>query len=409
MGLFTKKKSVLDGPDDFDRVVRAFLTEFSPPGAVVEEVPEEDAVRVGGSVTNLTNLRRRWTELQAEDRLPWLAGSVREFLDQASRPAPTDGPFDPGRLRAIIRSRAMMEASSIRFTSDGAGFRDASSIPVQPLAGDLCWVLAEDSEHTLSVVNDGRLDAAGLTFADALAFAFHNLSAAPIEAWSAMDGRIFSPIGDDYVVSRAFLPGAMDALPLEGDLVAFVTNRRSCVLAAAADADGIRMAAEYCQTLLNSADQVSFEPIVGRPGQWDALVLPADHPAYPAVASLTTIDRLGSHQVQHEALSRQFGDSLFVAQYKALQTPSGRAVSYCTWSVGVPTLLPETDLTAFYVHDEVNQPTSFMVPSAVMVRIVGHLLEPTDHHPVRWRALSSPSEAEIDALRAEQIDPTRYD
>jgi len=409
MGLFTKKKSVLNGRDDFDRVVRAFLREFSPPGSSVEELPEEDALRVGGTVTNLTNLRRRWTELEAEDRLPWLAGSVREFLEQATDPSRADMPFDSGCLRAIIRSRSAMEASSIRFAADGDGFRDSSSIPLQPLAGDLCWVLAEDSEHTLSVVNDGRLDELAMTFDEALAHAFHNLSATPVEAWSAVDGRVFSPIGDDYVVSRAFLPGALDALPLEGDLVAFVTNRRSCVIAAAADGDGVRMAAEYCQTLTGSADQVSFEPIVGRPGRWDALVLPSDHPAHTPVASLTTIDRLGSHQVQHEALSRQLGDSLFVAQYKALRSPSGRAVSYCTWSIGVPTLLPETDLTAFFIHDGVNEPSSFMVPSAVMVRIVGHLLEPTRHHPVRWRALTSPSEAEIDALRAEQIDPTRYD
>lgn len=408
MGLFTKKKAVLNGRDDFDRVVRAFLTEFSPPGSVVEELRDEDALRVGHAVTNLTNLRRRWTELEADDRLPWLAGSVREFLGQAVGSAART-PVDPSRLRAIIRSRAMMEASSIRFTSDGDGFRDTSSIPVKPLAGDLCWILAEDSEHTLSVINDGRLNELGMTFEDTLAQAFHNLSATPVEAWSGLGGRVFSPIGDDYVVSRAFLPGGMDALPLEGDLVAFATNRRSCVIAAAADADGVRMAAEYCQTLVNSADQVSFEPIIGRPGHWNSLVLPADHPAHTAVTSLTTFDRLGSHQVQHEALSRQLGDSLFVAQYKALQTPSGRAVSYCTWSVDVPTLLPETDLTAFYVHDGVNEPTSFMVPSAVMVRIVGHLLEPTSHHPVRWRALVSPSEAEIEALRAEQIDPTRYD
>lgn len=392
MGFFRRKTTAELDLTDFDQAIRALASKHAPANTDVIDGPDDTLV-IGSSTTNLTNLRKKWHDHEASDRLGWLDEVVAAML-QSHDESPS---LDPSQLRAGVRSRATYELSNLHLASRTGGPLPAT-IPLDPIAGDLAWALIWDQPTTMQPVNTDLLDEWGYSFDELLQVGKANTATHAIEGWTAMNQAIFSPAGgDDYTCSLAFLPGALDALPLAGEKVVFHPTRSVLFVVRADDPESIRIAAELTMDRANDADPLSLRPIVGSDGNWRPLELAYTHPAFGAVKTLEVIEASTIYNDQTALLQTLVGDDVFVAKYTAVQNDAGEVVSMCTWSEGVETLLPDTDLISFFQNPSIPH---FTTPRAAVEQICGSRLETTAHYPCRSRVSSFPNEDELVQLRA---------
>ncbi len=395
MPWFTKDHSTGNDVKDFDRQIRSLIAKHAPADVPVIDTGQ-DALQIGSITTNLGNLRKAWAEHQPEERLPWLERTVIAFVDH--KPIPNE--LNTSRLRPGIRSRTTFELAALQFAVDNNdGFTDASAPAMLPIAADLAWVLIWDTPATMGTINKSQLDEWNAPFDELLDIAKSNLAMEPFLGWNVIEDRVYSPMGlNDYDGTRVFLPGALSFLPFETERVVFQPTRTACFIADADDPEGLVIAAQLALQEVDAAHQVSFTPVVGYEGDWRPLELEPHHPAYAAWRRLITLDRLYGYDAQKAILEEQLRDELFIAKFSAVETNDGLVTSYCTWSAGVPTLLPVADVVAFYSGDSPDDGT-FMVPWAAAVELVGHLIEPTNHYPTRFRVMDFPTPVELDVLR----------
>lgn len=304
--------------------------------------------------------------------------------------------FHPNRIRAGVRSRATTEITALHFAGQPEVDVDRARVPTRAIAADLVWCAIWDSPQTMSPINQGHLDDWGLSFDEVLQTGMTNLAQEPIEGWRSLDERVFAVIGvDDYSGSRVLLANGRDFIPFEGELVIFNPTRMSCIVASASDEQGVKLAAELCLREVEEPNQVSFTPIVGSEGNWRPLELDESHPAYTDWRTLTTLDAAYGYDGQKQLLENVLGDDIYVGSLEVVEPEEGRVTSMCTWSPGVPTLLPHADEIVFFSPETKSGPR---VQWSQAKQVVGHLMEPTDFYPPRTRVLKFPTDAELERL-----------
>jgi hypothetical protein len=269
-------------------------------------------------------------------------------------------------------------------------------IPYQPFGGDLVTVLLWDAPTTMSVVNQSQLEEWGARFTDLLPVAIDNLEEQPQAGWTAVDNRVWTSLNeDDYDGARMLIPGFLDQTGLAGELVVIHPNRNLLIVTAVDDVNGIKIACDLALEDLNAPSPISFQPLVGRDEDWRPLVLPPSHPAYSQWQRLTCVNDEMIYKSLQDPLQQLVGDDLFVSSYRLAESPEGSYVSYSTWSEGVPSLLPRTDLIGLVTeHGE-----AITAEWGAVHRLVTTTMEPTDHYPELWRVMSFPDEADISRLR----------
>jgi hypothetical protein len=93
-------------------------------------------------------------------------------------------------------------------------------------------------------------------------------------------------------------------------------------------------------------------------------------------------------------------DAVFHATYGVLGQKDDPAElqSWCSWTEGVPSLLPTTDLIAF-VWDLQSARKTALVSWANAAAIVGHYFKSTDEDPSRTRVDDLPNASELAELQ----------
>lgn len=377
----------------FDTELRRLLIELTEDQTDIRPL-DDDTVQVGELVIGLANLRARWNQLPMPDRTPWL----RETLPSLVSPPPIPARLQSTRpLRPGIRPRAMLEAARLaNLGSEIHPERDHRAlIPHRPFGADLVTVLLWDTETTMSVIDQAQLDDWGADFDDLLPVAVDNLSELPASGWTSIYKQAYtSTEADDYAGARMLDPHFLGTTGLEGELVVLHPNRSRLLVAAVDDAKGIAKACEAVFEELGAPSPVSLRPLVGRPGNWRALVLPPSHPAHAIWQRLTHLDRQMIHHRLRQPLQHLLGQDVLVGEHEVVESPDGAYHSVTTWAEGVPSLLPRTDLirletewgTVTAPWDEVRQQ-------------VGPLMEPTEHYPELWRVVDFPKPQLLSQLR----------
>lgn len=388
MGWFRRKR-------DFTNEVRRLIDGIVGPGTEVVRL-DDDTMRVGELVIGLGNLRARWNRLPPEEQLPWLEETLPGLVSPPSIPTRLE---TTEHLRPGIRPRSMLE--SARLANLNSEFNpganpNRSIIPFQPFGGDLVTVLLWDAPTTMSVVNQSQLDEWGARFDHLLPVAIDNLEDQPQAGWRSDDGRVWTSLNaDDYDGARMLVPGFLEQTGLSGELVVINPNRNLLVAVAVDDADGIRTACELTLADLDAPSPISFQPLVGRHDDWRPLILPSSHPAYAPWRRLTCLSNELNYRGLHHPLQQLVGDDLFVSSYQLAEGADGLVSSYGTWTEGVPSLLPRTDYIGLVTHHG----EAVTAPWETVHRLVGTVMEPTDHYPELWRVMSFPDTAAINRLR----------
>ncbi len=388
MRLFRRKR-------DFNTELRRSIRGLVPPGTEIAEL-DDDTIQVGSLVLGLGNLRAKWNRLAEDDRLPWLQGALPAMVSPPSLPArlETTGPLRPG-----IRPRSMLESARLTNLNNEVNPGAPHSRPLisyQPFGGDLVTVLLWDAPTTMSVVNEAQLDQWGARFADLLPVAIDNLGDQPQAGWTAVDRRVWTSLNEDeYDGARMLIPGYLEQTGLAGELVVIHPNRNLLIVTAVDDADGIATACELTLEDVDAPSPISFQPLVGRDSDWRPLVLPPSHPGHRSWQRLTCLSQEMNHKSLRDPLQQLVGDDLFVSGFNIAEATDGSYVSYTTWTEGVPSLLPRTNLIGLVTE----RGEAITVDWDSVHRLVGTTMEPTDHYPELWRVLSFPDRGDIGRLR----------
>jgi hypothetical protein len=78
-------------------------------------------------------------------------------------------------------------------------------------------------------------------------------------------------------------------------------------------------------------------------------------------------------------------------------------VSRATWAKGVETLLPEVDFICFGDTDEQDYGIDAIARWKEVKAVLGHLMQPTDLYPPRFRVTGYPTAAELAELGMPRI------
>lgn len=388
MGLFRRKQH-------FDAELRRLIDELVSPGTIVTDI-DEDTIQVGDLTLGLGNLRAKWHRLAPDERVPWLRETLPALVSPPSIPSrlQTTRPLRPG-----IRPRSMLESARLANLNNEVNPGDHLNrplIPFQHFGGDLVTVLLWDAPTTMSVVNQSQLDEWGARFNDLLPVSIDNLEEQPQAGWNAVDNRVWTSLNeDDYDGARMLVPGYLEQTGLLGELVVIHPNRNLLIVTAVDDVDGIKIACELALQDLDAPSPISFHPLVGRGSDWRPLVLPSSHPAHQAWQRLRCLNSEMNYQSLREPLQDLVGEDLFVSSYNLAESSDGSFVSYTTWTEGVASLLPRTDLIGL-VTDRGEAITATWEAAH---RLVGPMLEPTDHYPELWRVLAFPDANALARLR----------
>ena len=380
---------------DFDTEVRRLISLLVAPGTPVTEL-DPDTVQIGTDLVGLGNLRARWHRLDPDEQVPWLESTLPAMVSPPEIPIrlETTKPLRPG-----IRPRSMLEVarlSNLNNEVNPGPSLHRPTIPFQPFGGDLVTVLLWDAPTTMSVVNQAQLNEWGARFDDLLPVAIDNLEDVPEAGWSAIENRVWTSLNeDDYDGARMLIPGYLQQTGLAGELVVIHPNRNLLIVTAVDDVEGIQIACDLALDELDAPSPVSFQPLVGEADDWRPLVLPKSHPAFAQWQRLTCRHQEMNYSSLQEPLQALIGQDLLISAYEVGESADGTYVSVSTWTEGVASLLPRTDLIGLVTeHGE-----AITASWESVQRLVGPTMEPTDHFPELWRVMSFPNPSELAKLR----------
>ncbi|MEX2310354.1 MAG: hypothetical protein WD738_22490 [Pirellulales bacterium] len=188
-----------------------------------------------------------------------------------------------------------------------------------------------------------------------------------------------------------------------GDPVAMVANRERLFVTGSDDDQGLEVMATLAAKEIEHERWISGMAFRLDGDDWQPWFPPTSHRHYPAFKTLwmQTLGRTYADQAELlNARHEKEGVDIFVASYSGMQNEStGELFSYCVWSEGVHSLLPETDRILLF------RPTSDLQGEVVasgeweiVRRVVGDWMEPQGLYPERWRAREYPSKSMLEQI-----------
>jgi hypothetical protein len=192
-------------------------------------------------------------------------------------------------------------------------------------------------------------------------------------------------------------------LKVRGDTIAMVPNRETLYVGGSEDATGLEMMAKLTKENVQHERSISGLAFRLVGDEWEIWMPPKEHPSYRDFRQLY-IQSIGeTYAEQKDLLERRHEIEqldVYVAEYSAMEeNTNAELFSYCVWSEGVDTLLPEADQVFFFRPEAVEaEQMAGKVKWDTMKRALGHLMAPQGTYPERWRVKDFP-----DANMLEQI------
>ena len=257
--------------------------------------------------------------------------------------------------------------------------------------------LGYDWPEAVQSIGQADLDGWGVNFDEAMEVALGNLRESTQGYAQVGEGFYAFVTGDSYDATRLLLADHIARLQVAGSHVAMAPNRDQLLITGSEDEAGLKMLAGMGEESLSEPYPLSGMPMIYEDGEWSDWLPPEGHLLRRLFLDIRT-QWLGPQYAEHkqliEDLHAKQGVDLFVASLSAVAKQDGGIVTYCVWSEGVESLLPESDKVVFTGE-------AGMVALADWDRVravVGHLMEPTEHYPPRQLVRAYPDEAAIAAL-----------
>jgi hypothetical protein len=360
-----------------------------------------DAIRNGDRVINLGNIH---LEYAAAPRLGRRNLLQKYFRMLQTPPVSKLWSLAQTKIYPLLRSRYD------RVTIDIDNRRKKDPLPPRAgrrFLGDLDQILGYDLGPSVSQVHTESLAEWGVSLETAIDRAMANLRALPPPRWHVRADHVWqleSPEG--YTESLMQIPRVFDQLPARGTPLVMIPNRGVLFATGSDEPEGVTALLAEARESLQEAPW----PLCGELFRISSTGIQLYVPSGLDAATFSSIHRLDIESVYKaqksalEAHCEAIEDAVFVATYALLAQKNNpnQLQSVCSWTQGVPTLLPHTDSIAF-VWDHSGSRKTALVPWVDAAAIVGHYFKPTDEDPPRTRVDEFPDAVELADLQKHVI------
>ena len=208
---------------------------------------------------------------------------------------------------------------------------------------------------------------------------------------------------DNHDASRLVLIDLIRSLEVDGDHVAMVPHRDVLVVTGSEDVAGLEKMAELTESATSGSRFMTGIPVRLQWDQWVPFRLAEGHRLQSRFEFLRYQSITRDYEEQQELLNQvheRNDEDIFVASYTATQhQETGEASSYCVWSKGVLTLLPETDLVHFFDDDlPDDEKIVATAPWSRVREVVGGLMQRQQMCPPRYLVDDFPNRKQIEEL-----------
>ena len=279
--------------------------------------------------------------------------------------------------------------------------------PLNEFSDNLTLEICYDNPLNIVSVNQMQLNTWDVTFEVALVAAHDNLWTRSNEDWRQGEAGIWlSPWQDYHDVSRLFLPGLIQQLPVRGSHVALLPVRELLIVTGADDPDGLQAAAKMADKIFAESSRSMTGEAVRLDGYtWKPYLPPTAHPAFRAFQELrfrSLATDYGQQKKLLDELNQTRGIDLFVAQYRVLNDPHEEVHSCTIWAKGCQALIPRTDHIIIIAMDTQGEQKILGITSwDRAMEIAGDLLPlEADLYPPRYRVIGFPTAEQVQAMIA---------
>ncbi len=340
-------------------------------------------------VVPLERLYQEWLTVSlaaSEDLLRYTAGMVLMgntpgTVEEAAR-----------YLLPIVRNSAERGQAML------AAARGYSPLLFRPLCEGLEVGLAYHRGRVVHRVAQAHLEAWDMDEDAAFEAAFANLrarSSLPLQA--SPQGVFGGAWNDGYDASRLLLPELFEGLAGDGRPVAMVPTRGMLMVCSDQSEPALEAMLKASIDAMREEKLVSPRMLRLVDGRWQDFVPPS---LSRRLNSFAKHAEANDYRLQKELLkARAFasGQDLYVPSYMVGKMgPEQRRTSACTWTRGIPSLLPKTDLLCF--ADPASSGAPITVAWDAALPVVGALMQRTEDCPPRYFVEGFPNEVQLAQL-----------
>jgi hypothetical protein len=361
----------------------------------------DDVIRNGDHVINLANIH---LEYAAAPRLHRRSLLQKYFAMLQTTPVPKLWSLAQTKIYPLLRSRYDLLTREIESRRKQEPFPPRAA---RRFISSLDQILGYDHGQTVSQVQAATLEDWAVPLDAVIDRALNNLRALPAPAWRKVNPFVWKLESDDgYNESFLQLPKIFENLPAKGTPTAMIPNRGVLLATGSDEPNGITaLLAEARKSLQESPWPLCADLFrIGSNGIQLFIPSGSDSKALTSIQRLDIESVYAAQKTALEAHCEAIEDAVFVATYGLLgqkNDPTGLQ-SWCSWTEGVPTLLPTADLIAFVWDLSGNRKTA-LVSWANAIAIVGHYFKSTDEDPPRTRVDEFPNPAELAELQKHVI------
>jgi hypothetical protein len=400
MALFSRSSKPPDEDAFADLVLRTLKEIGDRRPATYDRENFRVVVKEEGEDAWLFNLRNIYSEYLSADAKDREALLRRSCLGLASRVRMPDE-FEDVKpdLMVTICNRSMPELMRLEAEGPGSKWKDLACMPVSE---HLIACLVFDLPTTMQYVSADKLEEWGVSLYEAMEIARHNLEEREFKAASLADRLFVFMTSDAFDAARMLLVDRLRSLAINGPPVAMAFSRDSLILTGADDVEGLGIMAGLAERKAEEPRQICPIPHKLVDETWEPWLPPPEHPRYEKFRVLKLKYLYGEYAKQKPLLDewcKRTAEDIFVASYSAVEK-NGKPLSYCVWSKGANTYLPETEFVALL--DPQSKQTAF-VRWDPLTAAVGHLMTAVDMYPPRWRVTEFPSPQEIAEIPTEDL------
>jgi len=393
------------GPPSPDKYARLFVKALREAGDQREARydRQEFCLRYEGErgVTNLRNLYDEYCAAPRGERNRLLHLQIRGALSHLKE-MPEDFEDAKCDIYPKIWARATLEKTRLQQQLEGGG---TLNIPSQVIAEHLEASLAFDLPEAVRTISQEDLDAWGVTYYEALEIARENLETTDF-AFARIGENLYASLtGDTYDATRVLLVDLIRRLEVQGAPIAMTPNRDTLLLTGSEDEVGLGMMAELAENALTDQPRpMAATPMRLDGDQWLPWMPAEAHPLFEQFQRMEVRFLHQEYEAQKlllDAINEKGAIDVFVASYSAVQKrDTGDLVSYCVWTQGVETLLPQAQKVAF-VRGENDIPALSRWDR--VAEVVGHRMRRTDDYPARFHVETFPTDKELAEIGLDEM------
>ena len=391
MGIFKKLFDTAPPTrDEFAAMAVATMTELGWTGCVYD--PGAFNIRTSeSSIVGLSNAFKRYSEAPKPQRETVL----REFFE-ALRDQTIPSRYEDAKesLMPMLRLRSENLQYQLQLPTNGL---PATEPLARPFADFIELKIVYDRPKSVTDISRAQLTTWGVDEETAFAVATRNLRLKSADAWKQVAPNVFlSAWHDTFDATRMIFPDLLRRVAVPGRPVVFIPNRDHLIVAGEGDSAALAAASSLMAKIFDAeGNKLWPEPFVLDDDACKPFPI-TDPDGYDIRARKASIVG-AAYELQKQLRAKVSEDSPFVAKYMANGNEQQRRVFLmATWSAGVATLLPKTELILFFF----SQSDGFFVRWEDVESVIGPLVPLPDIWPPLYRATEFPNPEQLTRLRA---------